>query len=239
MPFRKPYRSRRFRPRRRAGRNPRKMFRYGKRLGNLNKSYAYKRIANTLIMQNGNTLGGISTNDTTQLSLGTPVADTIGYQFGASMSFSLQNLQTVSDFTNLYDQYKITGVKLTFIPTSSEATVNSSGYLPTMYWATDNDDSSPPSETEIRQKNNVKMRRLNNPMSVYVKYPKCVIDTQLTGGTNLALMTKTGWINCTNTQVQHNGLKLFFKNFDLRAQPNYINALRIEATYYVKFRAVQ
>lgn len=78
MPFRKPYRSRRFKPRRKAGGRPRRMMRRG-RLGALNKTYAYKRINNTLVMQNGNTIGTISTNDTTQLSIGTPVADTVGY----------------------------------------------------------------------------------------------------------------------------------------------------------------
>lgn len=235
MPGRKMYGRRRRVARR--GRNPRKMWRGRKgRLYSINKVYAYRRCNKTLVIQNGGTLGTITTNDSTQITLGGPAAGSIGYDFGASLTFKLDNVQNYFDFTSLYDAYKISGVKVTMIPLQDNAQGSTNSYLPVVYMATDYDDSVVPTEGEMRQKNNVKMTRLTGIRSIYIKNPKYESVVANNGGTGIATINN-GWVNCADSTVLHNGLKLFFKNFDLRTTGT--QNVRFEIMYYLKFKAVQ
>lgn len=205
---------------------------------NGNKVYAFKRLGQTLILQNSTTAGTITTNNAALVSLGTAISDTIGSQFGAGMAFRLANLESSSDFTSLYDQYKIKGVAIKIIPLSDSATANSSGFLPTLYWRTDNDDSAAPAnESEMRQAQDVKTMRLTGPRSIYIPYPKSAVDVNGTVSSYGAVANR--WINCSETTVFHHGLKMWLKNVDLRAQPNTTTAFRIEVMYYLLFRGPQ
>lgn len=208
--------------------------------GKLNgkKVYAFKRLGQTLILQNSTTAGTITTNNNALVSLGTAIADTVGSQFGAGMNFRLANLTQSSDFTALYDQYKIKGVAIKIIPLSDSSTANSSGFLPTLYWRRDDDDSAfPPNEDSMRQAQDVKTMRLASPKSIYIAYPKSGVDVNGTVPGYNAVANR--WINCEDTTVFHNGLKMWFKNVDLRAQPSTTTAFRIEVMYYLLFRGAQ
>lgn len=219
----------------------RKMRRFGRKGGayRFSKVYKYKRLGKTCVFQNTTVVGTLTQNDATMISLGTPLVDTVGYQFGAAMQFRAANVQTFSDFANLYDQYKITGVKVKIIPLSDSATAQSSGFLPTLYWARDQDDAIiPATEADLRERQDCKTMRLTAPKSIYISYPKAMIDVNQTGG-SFSDMVKSGWINCNSTTVQHNGLKMYFKNVDLRVSPTTITAFRVESTYYMKFRNPQ
>lgn len=208
-----------------------------------NVAYKFKRMAKTSVLYNTTTVGTITTNDNTMVSLSAaPIAEIggVGYQFGAGMFFRASNVQTIADFTALYDQYRIAGVRVNIIPLSDSATAQSSGFLPTLYWARDDDDAlAPATEAELRERQDVKVNRLNKPVSIYIKNPKAMIDVNQTTGLADPAMVKNGWINCNSTLVQHNGLKMWFKNVDLRVQPTTVTAFRIESTYYLEFRNPQ
>lgn len=207
----------------------------------MNKVYAFKRMGKSLVIQNSTTASTITTNDTSQINLSAVQADTVGSMFGASMQFRLGNIQTPGDFQSLYDQYKITGVKVQIIPLSDSATAQSSGFLPSLYWARDNDNAStvPTAEANLRERQDAKVIRLTGPRSIYIKYPKQVIDTTVQGGVTLNSLNSTGWVDCNDQNVMHNGLVMWFKNVDLRAQPTTVTAFRFEVTYYIKFRNPQ
>jgi len=207
----------------------------------LNKVYAYKRLAKSLVIQNSVTASVITTNDTSQINLSAVQADTVGSMFGASMQFRLGNIQTPGDFQSLYDQYKITGVNVKIIPLSDSVTSQSSGFLPTLYWARDNDSAGtvPTTEASLRERQDLKSMRLTGPRSIYVASPKQIIDTTVQGGVTLNSLNATGWVDCNDQNVMHNGLMMWFKNVDLRAQPNTTTAFRFEVTYYIKFRNPQ
>lgn len=208
-----------------------------------NVAYKFKRMAKTSVLYNTTTLGTITTNDNTMVSLSAaPIAEIggVGYQFGAGMFFRASNVQTIADFTALYDQYRIAGVRVNIIPLSDSANAQNSGFLPTLYWARDDDDAlAPAQESELRERQDVKVHRLNKPVSIYIKNPKAMVDVNQTTGLADPAMVKNGWINCASTLVQHNGLKMWFKNVDLRAQPLTLTAFRIETTYYLEFRNPQ
>lgn len=207
----------------------------------LNKVYAYKRLAKSLVIQNSLTASTITTNDASQINLSAVQADTVGSMFGASMQFRLGNIQTPGDFQSLYDQYKITGVNVKIIPLSDSATSQSSGFLPTLYWARDNDSAQtvPTTEASLRERQDLKTMRLTGPRSIYIRNPKQLVDTTVQGGVLLNSLNATGWIDCNDQNVMHNGLMMWFKNVDLRAQPNTTTAFRFEITYYIKFRNPQ
>lgn len=209
----------------------------------LNKVYKFKRLAKSVAVYNTTTLGQLATNDVTMVNIpavGTAEAGGVGYQFGASLQFRASNVQTFGDFSALYDQYKITGVGVKLIPLSDSANAQNSGFLPTMYYARDMDDSLLPAvEADLRERQDVKTVRLTKPVNIFIKNPKVQADVNLSTGLASPAMVTTGWINCTDTTVQHNGLKMWFKNVDLRAQPTTITAYRIECTYYLSFRNPQ
>lgn len=207
------------------------------------KPYQYKRLGKTLIVQNNATLGGITNNDVSLINIPTTgTLDTVGYQFGASMQFRLGNVQNASDFTNLYDQYRIRGVKVLIIPLSDSSTSQSSGFLPTLYWARDGDSaaSTPATEANLRERQDCKTLRLTGPKSIYIKSPKIITDAEVQGGVSLLSKVESpGWIDCNDVNVMHNGLVMWFKNVDLRAAPTTITAFRFECTYYLEFRNPQ
>lgn len=209
----------------------------------LNKSYAYKRMGKSTVVYNSTTAGQILTNDNTMISLSAaPQAEVgnVGYAFGAAMNFRAANVQTFADFSALYDQYKITGVSVKIIPCSDSATAQSSGFLPTLYYARDQDESAvPATEADLRERQDVKAVRLTKPVKIWIPNPKLQVDINQTTGLPDPAMVATGWINCANTLAQHNGLKMWFKNVDLRVQPTTITAFRVESTYYLKFRNPQ
>lgn len=227
---------------RRVARKPKRNYARGGKY-RLNKVYDYKRMAKAQIIQNTTTVGQIVTNDVSTINLGTAAVDTVGYQFGAALQFRLENVQSFTDFTALYDQYKIKGVKVQIIPLSDSSTSQSSGFLPTLYWARDNDDGGavPVAESELRQRQDCKTMRLTSPKSIFIRNPKVTTDVEVQGaGVTLASKIESaGWMDCNDSNVMHNGLKMWFKNVDLRISPNTITAFRFECTYYIAFRNPQ
>lgn len=202
--------------------------------------YKYARLNKSLFLQNTATLGQLAPNDVSQIDVSTVAsADLIGYMFGAALNFKLDNVQSASDFTNLYDQYRIDKVSVKIIPLSDSATAQSSGYLPTLYWCPDYDDSvRPATESEVRQKQGVRTLRLDKPKTITINKPKALLSAPITG-TTVSAVQSNGWINCSESLVIHNGLKMWFKNVDLRATPTTQTAFRFEIMYHLSFKAPQ
>lgn len=231
MPGRKIYR------RRRPAMRRRKVFRKRGSPYKMSKVYRFKRINKTLIIQNSGTANTITTDDTSQINLSGVTGDTVGSLFTGSMAFALNNVQNASDFVGLYDQYKIRGVKVTFTPLSTSADAGSTQYVPTLYHYQDMDDTTIPTAVEVRQHQNIKIRRLEKPTSIFISYPKAMVD--IGSPTPVTSALSTSWIDCNSSLVPHNGLKFMIRNANLTAQPTNIWACRIDATYYLQFKNPQ
>jgi len=134
--------------------------------------------------------------------------------------FRLSDVDNVTDFTNLFDNYRIIGVKLTFRlmtnPDSNNflnSTVFTQGanFYPKLWWVRDDDDGNVLSVADIRERNGSKCRILfpNKFLSIYVKYPRVldeIVDNA--GGTTVAAAPKAMWIKTAGTNTQHFGLKV-------------------------------
>lgn len=163
------------------------------------------------------------------------------YQDGI-FKFALQDLPNYTDFTNLYENFRITGVRVQFIPmigTSSD-TATSTAYtiMEPMALCIDrgaNDQiGSNVSFTQLLENQDCKLRSSFKPFSIYIAYPKAHTPAD---GVSQTVLTSP-WLDTeVNGQVvDHHGLKFAFQT---AVPAGRHTTFRVYATYYIKCRAPQ
>ena len=118
-------------------------------------------------------------------------------------NFSLNDIPGYTDFTGLFDYYKITGIRIKAIPylqtdSNSVGTTNNSGNPPIFYVVDTNDGSSPVSVNAICEYNDHKISTVWKGFDVYFK-PKFSDATQAERG---------GWVSTNNVTLDWYGLKV-------------------------------
>lgn len=208
----------------------------------------FKRQAPAFELTNTATQGIVATSDSNQIGLQTPVFESAltgggsPYRFGAVSYFKLSNVLQNTDFTALYDRYKINAIKVKIIPLSTMANVNGQGVVPTMVYHTDYDDAlTPTSDETVRVKAGAKEVRLDKPVSIYFK-PK-IADAILgaSAGTAYSVPKKAPYINMSYPDVPHYGLKMYFRDVNLSSSTGTSTntCFRFETTYYMSCRDPQ
>jgi len=126
--------------------------------------------------------------------------------------FRLNQLPNYSEFTELFDQYRICGVKITLKPGNDNSGLRQSSQLPVntfSFWSVidRNDITAPTSVNEMLEYQNVKRHNLIRGMKHYF-CPNILTDT---GATIYATNTPKykQWIDTTLDDVPHLGLKLW------------------------------
>lgn len=166
--------------------------------------------------------------------------DANGQKFGIIHSRGITDLYTdistitmpgLTDFTSLYDQYKVLSYTLEIRPRFSESsppiTVGSQA-IPSIYYIYDQDDTTVPSAmSSIMEHPKVRARMLNRPVYITVKYPT-VRTAIYQPGVSFAYSTnKCPWLDLTNASVPLLGVKYciqgsptvdFTGYFDLRVK---------------------
>lgn len=138
-----------------------------------------------------------------------------------------------TEFTQLYDQYMITGVQFTFTlvidPGAQNAVIAS---YPRLFWARDEDDSTnPASLDELRQYGNCKVAVLNPgvPVVAYCK-PNALIEVYRNGVASTYNPVYNQWIDTTSgADARHYTFKVGIDNL---TNTNY--RVEIERTLYFK-----
>lgn len=150
-------------------------------------------------------------------------------------SFSLNDVPAVTEFTNLYDQYRLNKVVVKWIPLTTETNVGQSTTL--FYSVLDfNDDVAPTTEAEILQYASL---RISQGLRTHTRVltPASLDDlTDDTGGTRYAGNPKTKqWISTSAPTAPHYGIK-FFRPAQPAAQlVNY----KVMIMYYFSCRSVK
>lgn len=127
-------------------------------------------------------------------------------------SFTLAGLPSASEFTSLFDQYKIKGVKLRLLPrgNSSELTGAAGGNIGNVGSVIDYDDGAAPTGgmSQITQYQSFKLTRSSQE---HIRYFKPRINAaainSVAGGTQNKLNTR-GWLDCDVSTTEHYGLKV-------------------------------
>lgn len=163
-------------------------------------------------------------------------------QWGGSLSFFLAACVQHTDLVNLFDRYRLAGVKLDFLYQQNTSDTAGGSCLPVMWSAYDFDDNVPPaSATAIQVKGFCRQRVLNanRNFSVYIK-PRLLKAVQTAGSTTtLSSSDRAGWLNSGSDDIEHLGFKIWVDNWmgSVAEAPKHI--LTIQPTYYLQLKDTQ
>lgn len=145
-------------------------------------------------------------------------------------TFSLSNVPDSTDFTNLYDSYKITGVLLRMMPRVTENS-NQANDFGTIMYVTDYDDSTAPAtQLELLERQSTKIRTGNRAgIWKYFLRPKAQMLLTSSGQAQM----KGGWIDTSTPSVPHYGFKWLWTNATV------VQNCDVYVTYYLKFKGVK
>jgi len=126
-----------------------------------------------------------------------------------SIKYQLSQLGTVTDFTNLFDQYRIVKVETTLYPscTSSEATASAvlNGYG---VKAIDYDDGNSTNFGDLLQFGNATHFRLTDPIKTTI-VPRLSMPTYGSSVfSSFSMAPKNQWVDCASTTAEYYGLKI-------------------------------
>lgn len=170
------------------------------------------------------------------------------YTISLTTPFSLDLLPNYTEFENLYDQFKITGVRMTFTYSNNVSNLSSNTgstvaganvALPFLYWCYDIDDNSLPSNlNEMRQYESCKSRRLDRPVKVWVKPRYLTMAYASAISTAYTVGDPKRWIDIANHETPHYGVK-FCLDPIFTVSDNAIGMLRCEMKFYLLCRGVR
>lgn len=216
------------------------------RRGGVHRPHCVKRMGQSMLIQDDGTGAPIVTqNATTSLNISNITAGLLPntYQYGGSIQFRLNAVADYSDLTQLFDRYKITGVKVKMLYQQNIADAQSVGALPVMWYAQDFDDSLvPTSSTDVQVKQYAKTRILNGnrEFSLFIRprISKSLVSADTTSAG--ASSEKPCYVDCAYPQVPHYGLKFWVDGWHAGSPSQAIaQALRIQTTYYLKLKDTQ
>lgn len=172
-----------------------------------------------------------------RVQFATSVITVTGTNVFSASSFELQNVPNNSEFTALYDQYKITAIKYQILPRGNVAEIGTSatqGNMGRVFSVLDYDDSNAPSSfNDMIQYQNCKVTPSTVTHTRYLK-PRFNLDI-LSGSVGVtANAPRTGWIDCTNADVKHRGVKI-----GIQAPTNATVTYDLMVTYYLAFKNVR
>ena len=206
-------------------------------------THTFKRDGRVIQILNSQTDGSWGVfNLGTNFAVGTNSPDFGGgFQFPVSASFSLKDVIDYTDFTDLFDRYKITKVVLK-IMYQTNIGVGSNGILPVMNYTFDCDDADlPVNQQDVTRKGYVKTKILNanRPFS-WVCKPR--ISKQVYDGLNAAYMSERPcWLDCTNPDVPHFAFKAWLRNCPIGTVENnsQFAQITIQPVYYLALKDTQ
>lgn len=158
-----------------------------------------------------------------------------------SRTFSLDKVANHSEFTALYDQYKITGIKIYMDYSPDVAMVggaaNSMAYFPKLWIKRDYDDAATPTLTQMTESNMTKCIRFNSVRTTYSMFikPATLATMYRTSLTSAYGSQWNKWIDCNNADVPHYGIKFIAQGL----QSTNLGAITLRFKYYLTFKNVR
>lgn len=161
--------------------------------------------------------------------------------------FAFNQLPNYTEFSYLFDQYKIVGVRMTFIYSNNVSNLSSNtavgsalanSGLPVLYWVYDSDDATPLANLNaMREYESYTARRLDRPVKIFVR-PKHLTNIYVSAGVDAQAPDKQKWLDINQTSIPHYGVKFCLDPL-IANQTSEIGLLRCEMKYYVLCRGVR
>lgn len=166
------------------------------------------------------------------------------YPYLINMGFTLGSLPNYTEFANLYDQYKIIGVKVKLIPVYNSASPTDNvtvgaqpkaAVIPYISTVIDYDGVSANTLSGINQYANLKTTLFDKPVTRYIPYPGFK-DNDTSTAANAVMRNQ--WIDTAKTAVNHNGLGICLTYpYDPSATGSVVPVLiQPVVTYYLKMK---
>lgn len=156
----------------------------------------------------------------------------------------LSNLPNASEFSALFDCYRISKISAKFIYSQNTAVTPTSAtnFIPSIVYVVDTDDGTPLTDiTQYEQYETFKIRRLDRPFTVSVK-PK-IAQSAYSGGAFSGYVRPVGlkyWCDAASPNIEHYALKYGIRG-DIAggAGTNTLGQIDIYWTYYITCKDVQ
>lgn len=154
--------------------------------------------------------------------------------------FHLNDVVNYTEFTNLFDCYQITGVKIQFVPVfnSGDPEINaSSGAIPSLTYVRDYDDATTPNtEQDLLEYGAHHRLYLDRMRSIYIRNPRVRMGaTSGDTGTQSGLVEtpkKNQWLDCASPVINHYGIKWYMPVDSMNTNIR----IRVYLTYYMRFK---
>lgn len=168
------------------------------------------------------------------------------YDLFFGMPFAFNDVATSADFSALFDQYRLTGVRVDFTFLNNVAQVggglttgtNAVGILPDVQCFADEDDNTIPNASEVAQRMDLWKARLDKPFSVFLR-PKVAMAVYNGVTDGYAAMTREPWLDLAYGGIPHFALKGVIHNVWLGPQSAGNWILQLDAKYFFAFRSVR
>lgn len=137
-----------------------------------------------------------------------------------------------SDFTGLFDQYKVKKFVIKIIPRINSMDQNASTTTfpsyPMIFSSTDLDDVTAETQQTLTQRNDCQIKLLDKVLS-YTVYPRVSASSVYAATGNAVALLNNAWIDVTN-----NGAQYYGKKFAMQAYPGATADMHIEVHYQLK-----
>lgn len=136
---------------------------------------------------------------------------------GYQQNFIVSALPGSTDFSNLFDQYRIDKIELSFILDLADGALNTTTLYPRLVIAPDwNDSTAPSTEDDVLQYQQAKVFQFNavDREFVMVIKPKVASTVFRTAVTSAYQMIPAGFIDTGYLDVPHYGVKFFLNNYN-------------------------
>lgn len=132
---------------------------------------------------------------------------------GTGLSFKLSSLPDYSDFTNAFDSYRIVGIKYKYIFSANTVlttTSTTNQLLPNFYYVVDtNSVSGSVTIATLCQHDNMKVQRIDRPITVYFKPKPAVTMWNTAVASGYSAGSSKMWMDMDSPSIEYYGLKTF------------------------------
>lgn len=159
------------------------------------------------------------------------------YDFGIAMNFQAFHLQSIGNYSVLFDMYRIDSVTVN-IRWLNNSAVNTPA--PTIYAITDYDDTIIPLNSIELARQGRRIFRFDNNSKTNFKItikPKRTAPANLPAGTGTgSQIISNGWCDMGALKIAHNGLKLWVENMALPDPAVLLTAFEFTYQYRLSFK---
>jgi len=154
---------------------------------------------------------------------------------GSGRRFSLSDLPGSSDFTNLFDQYRITAVEIVYV--FSTHILASQARYPRITFSVDyTDASTPASENAVLEYQNSETYQFGQTKHTFKRMfkPRAALAAFEGAFTGYGAAPPNMWFDCSDSGVQYYGVKEWVSNFNSTLNTGAI--INVYARYHMDFK---